>query len=171
MRSLAGTDALPHPEEDHADQSGLSYMHLEGREIAYNLDEPGMRRRLEASPPLERLMLSARTVHEWAHLATEAGWVRIPEARSEMSAEAESALAQLFLDVTLAAPSEVQASCAASLEEEASGGEIGMGLARFALSRIEDFQSNPARGELSGSIRAGHLRAQQSSFALGVLCA
>ena len=56
-------------------QSGYTYLHAERRLIAYNLDEPGMERLHGPPLPFARAMVGARTVHEWAHLADDAGWV------------------------------------------------------------------------------------------------
>src|SRR4029077_20269193 len=67
--------ALPAPDADSA-QSGYSYLHRERGLIAYNLHEPGMERLRGPALPFARAMLAARTMHEWAHLAVDAGWVR-----------------------------------------------------------------------------------------------
>ena len=50
-------------------------MHRARRLLAYNLDEPGIDRRHGPALPYARAMLGARAVHEWAHLAVDAGWV------------------------------------------------------------------------------------------------
>lgn len=147
VASLADSDALPAPDEEHADQDGLSYMHLEAREVAYNLDEKGMRRRLEPAPPYERLMLAARTAHEWAHLATEAGWVSVPEDRQGDFDGAYDELVRAFESVLAEASAELRHFAAASFagaDPCRSEGvpEAARELARFALGRVEDFQSN-----------------------------
>ncbi len=134
--------ALPAPDEEHADQNGLSYMHLEHAQVAYNLDEPGMRRRLEPAPPTERWMLAARTAHEWAHLATEAGWVDVPTADAAEFDLRFQRLVSVFEEILDAALPAVRLLCEGSLRELPGGEEPAPALARFALARVEDFQSN-----------------------------
>ncbi|MEM6705770.1 MAG: hypothetical protein AAF690_23850 [Acidobacteriota bacterium] len=147
VESLADAEALPEPDEEHADQDGLSYMHLTEKEVAYNLDEKGMRRRLEPAPPYERLMLAARTAHEWAHLATEAGWVDVPEPRQAEVEVAVAALASAFQRVLEEASQDLRHFAAPSFERADPCRDAGLPvaareLAEFALSRVEDFQSN-----------------------------
>lgn len=143
LASLTDPAALPAPDPDAADQNGLSYMHLERRLVAYNLAEPGMHRRTEPAPPYERAMLAARTIHEWGHLATTAGWIPVPAARQAEHAAARAALAERFEAVLAAAPSALRRRCAPVHQRLARHGEgTGEALVRFGLSRVEDFQSN-----------------------------
>ena len=172
--SLMDASALPDPDEEHADQDGLSYMHLELKEVAYNLDEAGMRRRLEPAPPYERLMLAARTAHEWAHLATEAGWVPTSEQNEGDFDRAFERLVSAFETVVAAATPELRHFAAAGFAKadpcRADGvPEAARELAEFAVSRVEDFQSNLLARRYLTSHEAetyvrNNLRAHSSEF-------
>lgn len=67
---------LPDVHAESAAPGGLSYMHQHAKRIAYNIHEAEPQRLREPAPAFERLMLGARTVHEWCHLAVDGGWVR-----------------------------------------------------------------------------------------------
>ena len=142
LGSLAAQARLPEPEPHSAEQGGLTYMHLERGEIAYNVCEEGMQRLREPAPSFERFMLAARTVHEWAHRATEAGWVCVPEARRAEEAQLVSEAAELLDQIVRDAPAGVREYCGASLASLAGGSGVGAALVELAWSRIEDFQSN-----------------------------
>ena len=72
--SVRTPNELPRPDADAA-LGGYTFLHHERGLIAYNLDEPGIERLLSPGIPYARAMLGARTLHEWAHLAVDAGWV------------------------------------------------------------------------------------------------
>ena len=145
LDSLTDESSLPQPNPASADQDGLCYMHAHEREIAYCLFEPTAQRLREPAPPFERSMLAARCVHEWGHLAVEAGWVPVdPERRSEYDEQVQ-ALGRLFQTIHDATPEAVRSRCAPSLRKvvaEFATNDLGEALARLALSRMEDFQSN-----------------------------
>lgn len=143
LDALAEPAALPAPDPRTADQNGPCYMHLERREVAYNLAEPGMQRLREPAPPYERFMLAARAVHEWGHLAAGGGWIRVPEEREGEYEERLAEIGRLYDGVLAAAPRSVARRCAPSLATLARGhASAGAALARLGLQRIEDFQSN-----------------------------
>jgi hypothetical protein len=77
--------------------------------------------------PYARAMLGARTIHEWCHLAVDAGWVSCRLAPAEL-AERTGALAEL-LDLSIPPAS----------RGEDQGGRV---LADILLARMPDFQAN-----------------------------
>src|SRR5262249_27565500 len=94
LRSLADPTALPTPDAQ-LDQEGV-YLHRERKRIAYGLSQEGLDTRREAAPPYHRLLLGARTVHEWGHLAEDAGCIRVADANKQELRAARSALTEAF---------------------------------------------------------------------------
>ncbi|MDX1554760.1 MAG: hypothetical protein R3212_01910, partial [Xanthomonadales bacterium] len=96
LESLTDPGALADP-APYLTEGGLSYINADRRLIAYDIG-PGRNadRLWERSPPFERLMLGARTIHEWGHLAAESGWVLVPEERTGDRLALSEALADLF---------------------------------------------------------------------------
>lgn len=74
LASVRDPQTLPKPDAEAA-QSGYSFLHHDRGIIAYNLDEAGIERLQGPAIPYARAMLGARTLHEWGHLAVDAGWV------------------------------------------------------------------------------------------------
>ena len=81
-------------------------MHRDRRLLAYNLDEPGIDRLHGPALPYARAMLGARTVHEWAHLAVDAGWVPLAVPAAEL-AQRVAALAARLEALIAAAPNAI----------------------------------------------------------------
>jgi hypothetical protein len=141
-QSLAELQSLPEPHAETT-QGGLSYMHLTRKCIAYNLHEPGMERLRVPAPPYERLMLGARTIHEWGHLAADAGWIRVPAQNKDEHDSLVAALAEQFERLVRDAPPAVRRLTAEETERVARRhGSIGGGLAAIPLSRMPDYQAN-----------------------------
>lgn len=142
LRSLRQPEQLPTAHADTA-QNGLSYLHRERGLIAYNLREPGMERLRVPAPPFERLMLGARTVHEWGHLAADAGWISVPtESRSKFDAAVDE-LRDEFERLWRDAPPTVRAFTAPEGERlRGQHGSVGEGLLRIPLTRMPDYQAN-----------------------------
>jgi hypothetical protein len=157
LGALADPDALPMPALD-LEQGGYSYLHRERRLIAYELDEPGMERLCGPALPYARPMLGARTVHEWAHLAVDAGWVPCRARERELAAR-QARLAVGLERVLAAAPPSVRTMTAGDLAEIGAGGSAAEGLARSFLARMPDYQANLLaqrfldRGEIETYIR------------------
>lgn len=143
IAALKNLDSLPQPQAHYADQNGLCYMHIRRRELTYNLQEAGMQRLLEITPPFERLMLGARAIHEWGHLFVDSGGVPVaPDALATHAARLQRCAA-LYEEILAAAPTTVQRIAATSLHELRQGDEgAGEALARLTLARMEDFQAN-----------------------------
>lgn len=142
-------DCLQQPEQladpaAYMTEGGLSYIHNQRKLIAYNLGTGRHADRLwQPAPPYERLMLAARTVHEWGHLAAESGWVLIPEENQERRKTLENQLAELFDRLHQRAPARVQKQLAQEVARlSAETGSLGRTLLKRMLVRIEDFMAN-----------------------------
>ena len=140
LAALREPDALPRPDPSAA-QSGYAYMHASRRLLAYNLHEPGIERLAGPALPYARAMLGARSVHEWAHLAVEAGLVP-----RRADAATWAALCDRFagsLDETIArAPRALRERCASDLRLLAQGASAGQTLTGIFTSRLPDYQAN-----------------------------
>lgn len=143
INALTHPEKLPRPQPHSADQNGLSYMHIERREVAYNIHEEGMQRLREPAPAYERLMLGARTIHEWGHLAVEAGWVPIKEGCEQEHQNLLGQTAMLFDEIIDRAPPALIRLCAHSIARQAAPfNSPGAAFTALSLARMEDFQAN-----------------------------
>ena len=167
LGSLRDPQTLPPPHPDTM-QSGLSYLHIARKLIAYNVCEAGMERLRVPAPPFERFMLGARTMHEWGHLAAEAGWISVTPTRRQEHADLGAQLAAIFSAIHRDAPPEVRAHTAAELASLAGPrGDVGQALAQIPLNRMPDYQANLlARRYLSFAERETYLRNNVYSLTL-----
>jgi hypothetical protein len=150
FEALVDREALPAPEAP-MEQGGYVYLHSERRLIAYNLHEPGIERLQGPALPYARAMLGARTVHEWAHLAADAGWISQAVSTSG-AADLTAKLAAELAETVAAAPPPLRAITRADIEAliaacapAPSGGPwqaAGMALARLLVKRLPDYQAN-----------------------------
>ncbi len=143
LASLAEPESLAEP-APYLTEGGLSYINAEHGLIAYDIGPGRNESRLwEPSPPYERLMLGARTVHEWGHLAAESGWVLVPEEHSRKRLELTERLAALFDELLAGAPPAVRdLTRPETVRLERKYGSMGQGLLAAMLRRIEDYMAN-----------------------------
>lgn len=140
LAALRDPSELPAPDPTTA-QSGYSYLHVDRRAIAYNLDEPGIERLSGPALPYARAMLAARTIHEWAHLGVDAGLV--PRGvDDETWRQRVATLAQLLDDTIERAQRSVRERCAPDVRALARDGSPGTALVAIFSSRLPDYQSN-----------------------------
>jgi hypothetical protein len=144
LDSLVGADALSKPSAG-IEQAGYTFLHLERRILAYNLDEPGIDRRQSPSLPYARAMLGARALHEWAHLAVDAGCV--PRIISEEKEATGVTRLVGLLDATVRnAPESVRhrtkGDLRALLEGAPKQTSPGTALAGVLLARLSDYRAN-----------------------------
>lgn len=125
-------------------EGGLSYIHKTRKLIAYHIGPGENERRLfEPSPPFERFMLAARTIHEWGHLAAESGWIAVPEARRAERKALRGQLEALLETIHAEAPPAVRARAAREVDALVRrSGRLGSALVKGLMARIEDYQSN-----------------------------
>jgi len=166
LDSLRAPDALPAPHADTA-QNGLCYLHIARKLLAYNLREGRMQRLREPAPPYERWMLAARSIHEWAHLAVDAGWVTVAPANASDHARRRADLAALYDELVAGAPAHVRAHTQPDLARLAQGAATGAALADFTLARMPDYQANLlARRYLTAGESQTYVRNNVASLAL-----
>ena len=165
FKALVGDiDALPLPADD-IEQMGLTYIHETNKRIAYNLNERDMNRTREVSAPYERLMVAARTVHEWCHLAVDDELVHMPAGNKSALARAEIAYADALNDIIAHAPDEL--SEVAEQERERAGvTNLGAGLRDIVLQRMPDYLANVlARRVLTPEEMETYVRQQVGTLA------
>jgi hypothetical protein len=139
--TLAAPEALPAPDPT-TEQAGYAYLHTGRRLVAYGLHAPGMERLRSPALPFARAMLAARTMHEWAHLAVDAGWVR-RSVDADGWRERVAALAAAFDAVVAGAPTAVRAATADDVARlTADGSSVGAALAAVVEGRMPDYEAN-----------------------------
>lgn len=137
--------AVRHPERlpsagANVEQEGGIYVHATRPLVVYALGQPGLDPRREPAPPYHRLLVGARTVHEWGHLAEDAGLVGVPAHRRDEHEQAQQALARVVDELLADAPASFRT--AAAQEAEAAGCEPGALVVRLVLARMPDYLSN-----------------------------
>jgi len=165
LAMLKDPDALPQPHE--LDQHVGTYIHQSRKLIAYTIDHPRMNRLREPSPPYERLMLGARTIHEWGHLAVDAGLVRVPPPQREAFSDRQREVAETLDRIIAAAPPPLrQAAREEAKLLEGHPEQPGTVLTSALMSRMDDFAANLlARRVLSAAEMETYVRANVVSLA------
>jgi hypothetical protein len=158
LAAVVDAAALPAAAPGNTMQAGYTFLHRERRLIAYNLDEPGIERLHGPAVPYARLMLAARTAHEWAHLADAGGWVPRTASDEQWRTDRET-LADLLDAVVAEAPAAVRRQTAADTTELARERPLGRALVRVLVSRFPDYRANlVARHLLTGVERETYVR-------------
>jgi hypothetical protein len=122
---------------------GGTYVDAGRRAIVYELVQPGFDTRAWVAPPYHRLLLGARVVHEWGHVAHTAKMISVPPERKSGYAEARAALGDCFAQTLGRVPARLRSD----VDRETSflaaqSGDVPKGLARKTLARIGDYLSN-----------------------------
>lgn len=139
LDSLRRPELLPRP-GDEVDQEGGVYVHERRPLMVYSLAQPGLDPRREPAPPYHRLLVGARTIHEWGHLAEEAGWVGLPDARRAEHQAAQRDIEAAIDGLLADAPAPFVA--VATEEARAARREPGVLVRELVLTRMSDFLSN-----------------------------
>lgn len=127
---------------DEVSQEGGTYLHTDLGRIAFDLSQqPTWAPLHEPAPPFQRLLLGARVVHEFGHLADEAGLLGLLPGRE---AERERALEQWsasFGRIVHRFPGALQDR---AREQVGCGprADLGRALVDFTLTRFPDFVAN-----------------------------
>ena len=140
LASLRDPARLPPPK--HLDEEGGVYMHTQRRLIAYVLTQPGLDPRREVAPPYHHLLVGARTIHEWGHIAEEVGMIRVPEARRAEHSDALGRVAAAVDRILRDAP---QRFAKNALIEARRAGQLGRPselVTASLLHRMPDLLSN-----------------------------
>jgi len=122
---------------------GGAYVDASRRAVVYELQQPGFDARVAAAPPYHRLLLGARVMHEWGHVAHAAKILRIPDEKRAAYVEARAALGEQFVHALAEVPDRLRDSVQAEargISPDASG--LPAALARKTLARVGDYLSN-----------------------------
>jgi hypothetical protein len=127
-------------------EEGGTYIHRERKQMAYCLMQPGFEPCREPAPPYHRLLLGARTLHEWGHVLEEAGLVGVAESARESFAQGRAQIVACLETLLREAHTEVKqlAEHEARALELLPYSEAGFaeGLTARLLERMPDFLAN-----------------------------
>lgn len=144
LSALRNVDAFS-KQCDGLERAGYTFLYPDRQLLGYNLADPEIDRMQSPCLPYARAMLGARALHEWAHLAVDAGFV--PSVVSDQEATIRvSRLAELLDIAVRSAPERVRlqtkddlGSLLAADQAETSPGNA---LAGLLLARMSDYQAN-----------------------------
>ena len=154
--ALRDPEGLSPPGESLDQEDGI-YMYADRMLIAYCLAQPGFKTLAEEAPPFHRLLVGARTIHEWGHIAADAGMVRIPEHLQDQHEKTHEEVVALFDRIVAGAPAAQRQTAAREVELLR---REGYRLGDMPLQRIGDYQANLlARAFLSASEMEAYIRA------------
>lgn len=121
------------------EEAGGVYLNQSHKLIAYALEQPGLSPLREEAPPYHRLLLIARAMHEWGHVAVEANVIFVPPGREDDFEAKKYKVADLLWHIADAMPKEVQPL----VEEEMRDiKKWGTHLSDLPFARNEDYRSN-----------------------------
>lgn len=139
LGSLLHPEKLPRSTEE-VDQEGGVYVHDRRSLMVYSFKQPSFDPRREPAAPYHRLLVGARTIHEWGHLAEAAQWVGLP---AERKPEHEAAMRDVAAAIEgLLADAPKPFVQAAQQEARAAGVEPPQLVCDLVLVRMSDFLSN-----------------------------
>lgn len=122
---------------------GGAYVDAARRAVVYELQQPAFDARAGEAPPYHRLLLGARVMHEWGHVAHTAKILRLPEERRADYTAARNELGQRFRQVLDSVPDGLKPL----IDEEMRAIEPrpeaqAAALARKTLARVGDYLAN-----------------------------
>jgi len=144
LGALCHPEQLPRPHLDTL-QSGYTFLHRERGRLAYNLHEPILERLRGPTLPFALPMLAARTIHEWCHLAVDAGWVPRQGSDAAVAARFDELADALNAIVSEAPPpyrDQARRGLDILLARAPAGMTPGAALATLLMTRISDYQGN-----------------------------
>jgi hypothetical protein len=120
-----------------------AYVDAALRAVVYELAQPAFDARTGAAPPYHRLLLGARVVHEWGHVAHTAKMIGVPPSRQADYARARAALGETFAAIVQRMPARLHDD----IERDIAGlaaraGGLDKALARKTLARVGDYLAN-----------------------------
>jgi hypothetical protein len=135
---VRGAREMPVPRETLEEAGGV-YLHHDLGRIVYALEQPGIAPLSEAALPWSRRSLAARVMHEWGHVAVDAGVVGVPPSGLLALRAAEARVAAAFDQIVKELPSEYKTTANEELLEMR---EEGTRLVDLPYSRMEDYRAN-----------------------------
>ena len=141
LDAVADPAALPHVSEEVV-QEGGTYLHARLDRIAFDLEQQSTWLPLrEPTPPCQRLLLAARVVHEFGHLADEAGLIGIMPGREAEHAAALEGWAEEFGRLFASFPPPLQERAREQIPP-GPGQDMGQALVDYTFTRFPDFPAN-----------------------------
>ncbi|MGZ8253846.1 MAG: hypothetical protein ACXWVT_03270, partial [Burkholderiaceae bacterium] len=118
---------------------GGAYVDAARRAVVYELVQPAFDARTSAAPPYHRLLLGARVIHEWGHVAHTAKMIGVPESRKADYARARAALGEQFAAIVHRMPARLRDDIDRDTAQlGARAGGLDKALARKTLARVGD---------------------------------
>lgn len=122
---------------------GGAYIDAARRAVVYELVQPAFDARAGAAPPYHRLLLGARVMHEWGHVAHTAKMLGVPAARKDDYARARAALGERFAGIVERMPARLRDDIERDVGPlAATAGGLDKALARKTLARVGDYLAN-----------------------------
>jgi hypothetical protein len=122
---------------------GGTYIDAARRAVVYEIQQPAFDASAVAAPPYHRLLLGARVMHEWGHIAHTGKILRLPEERRPEYFAARAELGATFARVVGAFPEHLRAMVDEELQSiEPNRDELPKALARKTLARVGDYLAN-----------------------------
>jgi hypothetical protein len=122
---------------------GGAYVDAARRAVVYELVQPAFDARHGAAPPYHRLLLGARVVHEWGHVAHTAKMIGVPPSRQADYRRARAELGERFADIVRRMPARLHDDIERDVGELAArAGGLDKALARKTLARVGDYLAN-----------------------------
>lgn len=122
---------------------GGAYVDAARGAVVYELVQPAFDARTWAAPPYHRLLLGARVMHEWGHVAHTAKMIAVPDEHKAGYRQARGALGERFADIVRRMPERLREDIERdthALVERA--GDLPTALARKTLARVGDYLAN-----------------------------
>jgi hypothetical protein len=120
-----------------------TYVDAARRAVVYELQQPGFDTRVGAAPPFHSLLLGARVMHEWGHVAHTAKLIRVPDERRPEYLAARAEIGVAFTRVIEAIPERLRDLVEEELSSiEPNRDERPNALARRTLARVGDYLAN-----------------------------
>lgn len=111
--------------------------------VVYELQQPGFDALGCAAPPFHRLLLGARVMHEWGHLAHAGRLLRVPDADRTAYQRARAELGDCFHQALDRVPRRMRPQLMHQLHQLAARpADQPAALARKVLSRVGDYLAN-----------------------------
>jgi hypothetical protein len=151
---------------EEVEQEGGAYLHQDRGLMVYALAQPGLDTLREEAPPYHRLLLAARTMHEWGHVAADAGLVAFDESRHAERTAALDEAGEIYDEIIArATPAQVE-GLADELARRPGHATLGRALAEVQVGRMGDYMANlVARALLSAPPMEAYVRANVRSLA------
>ncbi len=142
LERVSDVDSLP-TQCAVLETGGGAYVDPARRAVVYELQQPAFDARAGTAPPYHRLLLGARVMHEWGHVAHTAKILYLPDERRPAYAQARAELGERFARIVASVPEPLKEAIAGELQSiEPNPAELPKALARKTLARVGDYLAN-----------------------------